>query len=84
MTPNDIFNIIEQSFRQVCQSESINLDYKSTRNDIPQWTSLNHMIIIADIEKQMDITFNLQEAIDSSKDIKSLYDIVCKKCLINK
>ncbi len=79
MNTDEIVTVLEEIFQQNCQSQTIQLSLLSTRNDVPQWTSMNHMLVIAAIEKKFNITFNLQEAIAASKDIHSMVQVLVQK-----
>jgi acyl carrier protein len=46
------------------------------RDKTPEWDSFNHLLLIAEIEKRLKVTFTLQEvsSIQTYKDLKSVVD----------
>jgi len=69
MNREELIVLLQDSFRTICANESIVIAEGNTVNDISEWTSLNHMLIIADVEKKLSIKFKLKEAIDSAQGI---------------
>lgn len=79
MNKEAILDIILQSFKKVCVNDSLLIEETYTPNDISQWTSLNHMLIIADIEQHLHIKFKLHEAIASAASIQELLNVIISK-----
>lgn len=50
-------------FREFFKNQSLELTTQTTANDIEEWDSLNHMELIAEIEKQFSLTFDFNEVI---------------------
>lgn len=60
----------DQKLKQVF-SESLNIDISKVEDDleynsIPEWDSIAHMILVADIEDSFDIMLDTDEIIDMS------------------
>jgi acyl carrier protein len=54
------------------------LQYDSTTETVPQWTSLSHWEIIGVIENEYDIEFTMDEATEF-KNLGELYELMQKK-----
>ena len=54
----NILGILEKIFREKLCDESLVLNYETTANDILEWNSLKHLILIIAIEKQFKIKFS--------------------------
>ena len=60
MLDTKIFDIIKNTFTN--STEDINL--KTTANDIDEWDSLGHIILIQAIEKEFNIQFDLDDLLE--------------------
>ena len=49
-----------------------------TMNNAEQWDSFNHLLLISEIEKNLGITFSIQE-VEKIKSFKDLREIVSSK-----
>jgi len=61
MTRNEIFENVESVFRDVLENEDIIIKESYNSNDIDDWDSLNHKILVVEIEKRLNIFFYLQK-----------------------
>ena len=52
---------LEKIFRKVFDDENINLNIKTTAEDIEEWDSLNQIKIILACEKEFEVTLNPRE-----------------------
>ena len=50
-------------FRKVFENDSININMETTANDVDEWDSLNHTVMISEVEKHFDIRFKFKEVI---------------------
>jgi acyl carrier protein len=66
-------------FREVLSNNSVELGMETTANDIDDWTSLNHMSLISEIENKYQIKFSLKEIMR----LKNVGDI-CKIVAVKK
>lgn len=62
----------------VFNKESIELSENTTTNDIEEWDSLTHLMLISEIEKKYSIKFTLDEIMKSNS-IGMLITIITKK-----
>ncbi|MDG1475949.1 MAG: acyl carrier protein [Vicingaceae bacterium] len=51
-------------FREVLENASLQITTETSAQDINNWDSLNHVMLIAAIENKYDISFELDEMIN--------------------
>lgn len=51
-------------FREVLENDALQIKMETSAQDIDNWDSLNHVMLIAAIENQFDISFELDEMIE--------------------
>lgn len=56
-----VFEKLTSLFQEVFENPNLVLSEKLTANDVDNWDSLTHMILITEIETQFDIKFKLKE-----------------------
>jgi len=54
------------------------LNEQTSADDIAKWDSLNHVILIQELEKSFGIEFDLFEIIEI-RDVAGIVDYICKK-----
>lgn len=64
-------------FRKVFPNER-NIGIESTVDDIGNWDSLNHIMLIVELEKQMDLKFDLFEIIEL-RDVRGIVEYISSK-----
>ena len=62
-------------FRAVFNDDAIVLRNDLTANDVGNWDSLTHMLMIGEVEKAFSIKFKLKE-LGKMNDLKSLLDLI--------
>ncbi|MBL0181166.1 MAG: acyl carrier protein [Chitinophagaceae bacterium] len=62
-------------FRTVFNDEGIELRDDLTANEVANWDSLTHMLMIGEVEKEFSIKFKLKE-LGKLEDVKSLIDLI--------
>ena len=75
-----ILDSLNNIFKEKLSDESIQIDFKTTANDILEWNSLNHVVLILAIEKHFQIKFNPVE-LSKMKNIEEMVIVIQK--LIN-
>ena len=75
MDKEEILKKVQDIFKDVLEDEDIELSYNTTSNDIEGWDSINHIILIVEIEKEFNFKFKLEE-MRSFKNIGELCDII--------
>ena len=62
----------DQSFMRIFSIEESVLDDEFLYNSIPEWDSVGHMAMIAEIEEEFDIMLEMDDIIDFSSYKKGL------------
>jgi len=78
----EILKGVQDVFIDVLEDDNIVLNYNTTADDIMGWDSLNHVVIIVEIEKKFNLKFKLEE-IQSFKNIGEICDMVFNKVNTN-
>ncbi|MCR5595869.1 MAG: acyl carrier protein [Lachnospiraceae bacterium] len=63
MTREEIYEELNEVFRDVFDDESITVDDETTADDIDDWDSLEHINLIAAVEQQFGIKFNMGQIV---------------------
>jgi acyl carrier protein len=63
LTRTKIFEKLTRIFREVFDDESLVIEDSTTANDIDDWDSLTHINLIAAIENEFGMEFNMKEII---------------------
>lgn len=61
MSREEIFEIVQDIFRDVFDDEEIELTDESNSEDIEDWDSLEHINLVINMEKKFNLKFNLKE-----------------------
>ena len=75
MDKEEILKKVQDIFKDVLEDEDIELSYNTTSDDIEGWDSLNHIVLIVEIEKEFNFKFKLEE-IQSFKNIGEMCDSI--------
>lgn len=75
MEKSEIIEKITKIFRKTFNEESLVLKEEMTANDVDNWNSLSHMIMISEVEKEFSIKFKLKD-LNRLKNVGSLIEIV--------
>ena len=73
-----IYARLNKVFRDVFDDDSITVNPKTTANDIEDWDSLEHITLIAAVEKEFKIKFKMGE-ISSMKNVGEMANIVAAR-----
>ncbi len=60
MKRDEIYSKLNEIFRDVFDDETITVSDKTTANDIEDWDSLTHIVLIAAIEDEFGIKFDMR------------------------
>lgn len=63
MEIREILNQTNDVFRRVFENENINVNNETVAQDVPEWDSLNHTLMISEIEKHFGVRFKFKEVI---------------------
>lgn len=78
MDRNELALKLTEIFRRVFNNESLEISDGLTANDVSNWDSLSHMILIGEVEKSLGITFKLKE-LNKMKRVGDMMDIILLK-----
>lgn len=74
-----IIEKLARVFREVFSDESIVINDEMTANDVENWDSLTHMLMIAKVEEEFDVKFKLKE-LNKLKQVGDIVSILMEKC----
>lgn len=80
MEIENIKNKLNQVFIRVFNDPQLMIQEYMTANDINQWDSLTHMILISEIEKEFGIKFKLKD-LNNMANIGKMITIIQSKIL---
>ena len=75
MTREEIYNAINQVFRDVFYYYTISVNNTTTADDIEDWDSLEHINLIVAIEKKFGLKFTMNE-VTTMKNVGEMVDII--------
>ncbi len=78
MEKTEVTSRLTAIFRKVFGNESLILTDQLTANDVDQWDSLSHMILITEIENKFSIRFRLKE-LNKMRNVGDMIDIIISK-----
>jgi acyl carrier protein len=61
MTTEEIIKQVNVVFIDVLENPAIVINRGTTANDVPDWDSLNHIMLVVEIEKKFNIRFTTEE-----------------------
>lgn len=76
MNKNEITEKLTAIFREVFNDDAIILRDEMTANDVENWDSLTHMIMISKVEEEFGVKFRLKEL----NKLKKVGDIIVTLC----
>ena len=65
-------------FRKVFSNDSLIITDELTANDVENWDSLSHMILIAEVENSFSIKFKLKD-LNKMRNVGEMIDIIISK-----
>lgn len=78
MTREEIFEKLNDVFRDVFDDDSIVVTETTTAEDIEEWDSLEHINLIAAVEQEFGVKFNMGQVV-SMKNVGEMADIITKQ-----
>lgn len=78
MEKKDILLRLTEIFKSVFKDNSLSISEESTANDIDQWDSLSHMILITEVEQAFAIKFKLKD-LNKMRNVGDMMDIIILK-----
>lgn len=78
MTREAVYETLNEVFRDVFDDESIEVNDETTSDDIEDWDSLEHINLIAAVEQEFGMKFNMGQVV-SMKNVGEMADIIIEK-----
>lgn len=78
MTRDQVFDRLEEVFRDVFDDDSIVLYEDTTADDIDDWDSIEHITLIAAVEKEFGMNFTMGE-VSGMKDVGEMVTIISQR-----
>ena len=75
MTREQIFGKLNEVFRDVFDDDSICVAETTTSEDIEDWDSLEHINLIAAVEQEFGVKFNMGQVV-TMKNVGEMADII--------
>jgi acyl carrier protein len=78
MNTEEIISEVNNIFKEVLDNNKISINYQTTADDVEDWDSLNHIILVVAIEKHFKIKFTSSE-IQNFKNVGEMCDEINNK-----
>ena len=78
MTREEVFEKLNEIFRDVFDDEDITVDEETTADDIDDWDSLEHINLVNAIEDEFDMKFDMGQIV-TMKNVGEMVDIILEK-----
>jgi len=78
MTREDLFDGVQDIFRDIFDKDDIVIEDKTSSDDIEEWDSLNHIKLVSAIEVEFKIKFTLGELM-ALKDVGVMVNLILEK-----
>lgn len=75
MTREEVFDKLNEVFQDVFDDESITVTETTTADDIEEWDSLEHINLLAAVEQEFGMKFNMGQVV-SMKNVGEMADII--------
>jgi acyl carrier protein len=70
-------DILQEVFKSAFSSE-VNINENTSKENLPEWDSINHLNLVVELEDRFNIQFSPDE-IESMKSIVTLQEIIQRK-----
>lgn len=78
MSREEVFEKLNEVFRDVFDDESITVNDTTTADDIEDWDSLEHINLMAAVESEFGIKFSMGQVV-TMKNVGEMADIILQK-----
>ena len=75
MSEQEIYDRLNEVFRDVFDDDEITVNEDTTADDIEDWDSLEHINLIAAVEDEFGVRFKMGE-VSSMKNVGEMVDII--------
>lgn len=74
----EILDQVNTIFRRVFENDSLHIQMETSADDVDEWDSLNHTVMIVEVEKHFNIKFKLKEVL-SFQNVGDMVNIIHSK-----
>ena len=78
MTREEVFERLNEVFRDIFDDDTIEVNDDTTADDIEDWDSLEHINLVNAIEDEFDMKFDMGQIV-SMKNVGEMVDIILEK-----
>lgn len=78
MSREEVFEKLNEVFRDVFDDDSITVNDTTTADDIEDWDSLEHINLMAAVESEFGIKFSMGQVV-TMKNVGEMADIILEK-----
>ena len=78
MKKEEIYERLNNVFRDIFDDESIVVNENTTANDIEDWDSLEHINLVVAVEQEFGMKFNMNE-VTSMKNVGEMASIILER-----
>lgn len=78
MSREEVFEKLNEVFRDVFDDETITVNDSTTADDIEDWDSLEHINLMAAVESEFGIKFSMGQIV-TMKNVGEMADIILQK-----
>jgi acyl carrier protein len=75
MDRDEVYETLNEVFRDVFDDPSITVEDSTTSEDVEGWDSLEHINLIAAVEQEFGVKFNMGQVV-SMKNVGEMVDII--------
>lgn len=78
MERKEVFERLNEVFRDVFDDDSITVSDETTADDIEDWDSLEHINLVVAVEKEFGMKFNMNE-VSAMKNVGEMADLILER-----
>lgn len=78
MTREEVYERLNEVFRDVFDDEEITVDDETTAADVDGWDSLMHITLIDAVEEEFDISFDMRTVV-KLKNVGEMVDVIMEE-----
>ena len=78
MKKEEIYDMLNEVFRDVFDDDSITVSDSTTANDIEDWDSLEHINLVVAVEKRFNVKFGMNE-VTGMKNVGDMVKIIIER-----
>ena len=63
MNEEEVLGKVNDIFKRIFENDNLLIDMTTTADDVEEWDSLNHTMMIVEVEKYFNLKFKLKEVL---------------------